>query len=99
LHLSGDGQLDVLFANRPLSQKMIRRALPMNSFPVPVVSAEDIIGLKIQAYKNDSKREFQDKADIQSLIDSVENLDFKLIKEYADLFNEWVCIEELRSQK
>ena len=30
--------------------------------------AEDLIGLKIQAYKKDPSREFQDKADILSLL-------------------------------
>ena len=69
-----------------------------DNFPVPVVLIEDLIGLKIQAYKNDSKREFQDKADIQSLLDKYPNLNFDKIKEYADLFSEWNFINELRNK-
>ena len=98
LQLSGLGQLDLLFANRQPTQKMLQRAQTIQDFPAPVVSAEDIIGLKIQAYKNDLKREFQDKADIQALLEKNKGLDFKLIKTYADLFNEWDFIQELRSR-
>lgn len=96
MHLSGKGQLDILFANRELTSDMIRRARPINGFPVSVVSAEDLIGLKIQAYKNDSKREFKDKADIQSLLEQREDLDDELIKKYADLFGEWEFIRRLK---
>lgn len=98
MHFSGAGQLDTLLANREATLEMIRRAKPINDFPVPVIAAEDIVGLKIQAYKNDPKREFQDKADIQSLLGKVENLDFDLIKKYADLFDEWAFICELRNK-
>lgn len=98
LHFSGIGQLDILLANRAATQDMISRAKAINGFPVPVVAAEDIIGLKIQAYKNDSKREFQDKADIQALLEKVSNLDFNLIKKYADMFGEWRFILELQNK-
>lgn len=98
MHLSGPGQLDLLMANRPPTMSMITRARMINDFPVPVLCAEDIIGLKIQAYKNDSKREFQDKADIQALMETVADLDFKLIKDYADMFDEWKFISELRQR-
>ncbi len=97
-HLSGQGQLDLLFANREPTRQMIERAKKIKSFPVPVVAAEDLIGLKIQAYKNDSKREFQDKADIQALMENCHNLDFDKIKEYADMFEEWQFIQDLRDK-
>lgn len=96
MHLSGAGQLDILFANRAHTQTMLTRARTINEFPAPVVIAEDLIGLKIQAYKNDPKREFRDKADIQCLLENKKDLDFQLIKKYADLFNEWAFIVELR---
>ena len=59
---------------------------------------EDIIGLKIQAYKNNTHRELQDKADIQFLIESDDKLDWERIKSYADLFNEWEVINELKAK-
>lgn len=98
LHFSGPGQLDILLANRESTLDMLRRAKLINDFPIPVVSAEDLIGLKIQAYKNDPDREFQDKADIQSLLKVVASLDFDLVKKYADLFDEWDFISKLRKR-
>ncbi len=62
------------------------------------VRAEDLRGLKIQAYKNDNTREFQDQADIQFLISSQDNLDYDIIKKYADLFDEWEVIDEIRKK-
>ena len=98
MHLSGPGHLYILFANRDSTMDMLVRARPLNDFPVPVVSPEDLIGLKIQAYKNDPRREFQDKADIQALLEKTANLNFDLIKKYADIFGEWSFIVELRSK-
>lgn len=98
MHLTGLGQLDCLFANRPMTQAMLARAVKINEFPVPVVLAEDIIGLKIQAYSNDSMREFQDKADIQALMEANELLNFDQVKIYADMFDQWDFIQALRSK-
>lgn len=98
LHLSGIGQLDLLFANRPMSQAMLGKAKSIQQFPLPVVAPEDIIGLKIQAYTNDPRREFKDKADIQELISRVKNLDFAQIKVYADLFSEWPAIQKIKAK-
>lgn len=95
LQFTGPGFIDILLANRPLSQEMLKRAQPNSSLGVYVLKAEDIIGLKIQAYKNDSSRELQDKADIQRLL-ALPNLEIDMIKKYADLFGEWSTIEKLR---
>jgi hypothetical protein len=97
LQFSGVGQLDILLANREASKKMLSRAKTIENFPVPVVAAEDLIGLKIQAFSNDPNRSFQDKADIQALMSEIENLDYDLIKSYADLFDQWAFIFEIRS--
>lgn len=98
LQFSGSGFVDILLANRPLSQKMLKQAIKNQELGVYVLRPEDIIGLKIQAYKNDSARELQDKADIQKLL-QLQNLDFELVKTYADLFQEWNTIERLRGLK
>jgi predicted nucleotidyltransferase len=63
---------------------------------IKCVGPEDLIGLKIQAYKNDPRRELQDRADIQRLIETTPSLDWERIKDYADLFSEWPTIEDLR---
>jgi hypothetical protein len=98
LQFSGVGFLDIVLANRPLSQEMLKQAIQNAELGVYVLRPEDIIGLKIQAYKNDASRELQDKADIQQLL-KIPNIDFDLIKKYADLFQEWTAIEKLRGLK
>lgn len=97
LHFEGVGRLDLLLANRPLSREMIRDAKAYPQHKIKCVSPEGIIGLKIQAYTNDKKRELQDKADIQSLIEIYPELDWEKIKSYAELFGEWKTIEALRA--
>lgn len=98
LQFSGIGFLDILLANRPLSQEMLKRAGLNQELNVHILKPEDIIGLKIQAYKNDPSRELQDKADIQKLL-ALPNLDSLLVKKYAELFGEWSVIEKLRMIK
>lgn len=95
LQFTGPGFIDILLANRPLSQEMLKQANENAELGVYVVRPEDIIGLKIQAYKNDPSREFQDKADIQKLL-QLSGLDLELVKKYSDLFHEWPTIEKLR---
>ncbi|MNL22417.1 hypothetical protein D3C87_1437650 [compost metagenome] len=98
LQFSGIGFLDIVLANRPLSQEMLKQAVKNAELGVYVLRPEDIVGLKIQAYKNDASRELQDKADIQKLL-MLPNIDLVLIKKYADLFQEWSEIEKLRGLK
>jgi predicted nucleotidyltransferase len=98
LQFDGVGFLDILLANRPLSLEMLHRANLSQDLNVHILKAEDIIGLKIQAYKNDSARELQDKADIQKLL-KLPNLEIDLIKKYADLFHEWPTIQNLIGKK
>ena len=97
MHFTGEVSLDLLLAHRPLSLAMLDNAVLSENLNVKCVAAEDIIGLKIQAYKNNAKRELQDKADILSIISKNNNLDWDKIKHYADIFNEWDTIEKLRS--
>lgn len=95
LQFQGIGNLDIILANRPFTQKMLEMAQKSDRLPVRVLAPEDIIGLKIQAYKNDPNRELQDKADIQALISKFSSLDWKRIKIYADLFDEWTALNKM----
>ena len=95
LQFTGPGFLDVLLANRPISQEMLTKAGHDSNLDIHILRAEDLIGLKIQAYKNDPSRELQDKADIQNLL-KLQHLDIKIIKKYADLFDEWSAIEKIQ---
>lgn len=98
LHFRGRGSVDLLLANRPLSLEMLSQAR-VASQGLRCVSPEGLIGLKIQAYSNDRDREFQDKADIKSLVKKYPNMDWKKIKEFADLFGEWDFVSSLRVNK
>jgi len=96
LQLSGPIQIDIVFANRPISKGMLKRAHHLPSLPFPVVMAEDLIGLKIQAFTGDASREFIDKGDILTIFRNVPNLDIDKVKEYADIFNVWNEIEKIK---
>ena len=98
IQFSGLGFVDLLIARRPISKNILKMANPNGPEGISFVRAEDLIGLKIQAYKNDQSREYQDKADIQFLIETQDNLDWDLIKEYAELFSEWEVINEIKNK-
>lgn len=98
MQFDGLGYVDILLARRPLAQSILINAQDGGPEGIRFIGAEDLIGLKIQAYNNDSSRELQDKADIQFLIETHKNLNFEKIKEYADLFNRWEDINEIRNK-
>lgn len=64
IQFTGPIQLDIVFANRLKSQLMLKRLTKIDGFPYPVVAPEDLIGLKIQAFVGNRKREYRDKGDI-----------------------------------
>jgi hypothetical protein len=97
LQFVGIGYVDILLARRPISREMIKNATIIPDLQIKCLRAEDIIGLKIQAYSNDPSREFQDKADIQFLLQD-ESLDWNKIKSYADLFGKGEELEEIKKK-
>ena len=96
LHFLGNYAVDMTLARRPLSQEMLLDAICIPKVGLKAVSAEGIIGLKIQAYTNNPKRRHQDKADILALMRANPNLDLSRVKKYADLFDQWEEILLLR---
>jgi hypothetical protein len=96
LQLTGKAEIDFLIARRPISRKMIEDAHLSEGLDLPVVSAEDLIGLKIQAYVGNPKRRSKELADIQELIDLCSDLNWSKVKDYADFFKEWPTIEGLK---
>jgi hypothetical protein len=97
LQLSSDyGQIDIIYANRPISKEMLLQTDLQEILGVPCLRAEDIIGLKIQAVANDGKRKLREFADIQSLIEANSDLDWDRIKKYADLFDCWQEVVQIR---
>ena len=87
------GRIDLLHAFRAPSLSMLARADRIEvteHLSLPVVQAEDIIGLKIQATLNDARRQTADWADIRLLIEAAaqngEGLDWELIEDYLTIF-------------
>lgn len=98
LQFAGIGYVDILLARRPISQKILDQANLNGPEGIRFVRTEDLIGLKIQAYINDPSRELQDKADIQFLIQNVDSLDWERVRSYADLFNQWEVINDIKNK-
>lgn len=98
LQLQGPGNVDFLIARRPLSREMLKEAELIPPLNIKSVSLEGIIGLKIQAFRNNPKREFRDKADIISIMETNHKLNWDKIKMYADIFKAWEEIKQLRKK-
>lgn len=95
IQLEGPGPIDIIFARRPLSQEMLERNLTESILDVPVLEAEDIVGLKIQALSTNPKRKFKELGDIQALCEAKKDIDWERIKQYADLFDTWPLIQQI----
>ena len=82
--------VDVLYAHRAPTVAMLDRAsIPIGPVDLPVVDAEGLIGLKLQARVNDRRRRRQDEADIVQLLRSnLPTLNVLLLEEYFALFDE-----------
>jgi predicted nucleotidyltransferase len=80
---------DFQHARREISQHMLARAEPVAfaGMEIPVLQAEDLIGLKVQAYHNNPAR-LQDQIDIQRLIAANwGKLDLERVRSYFSLFD------------
>lgn len=98
IQFSGAVQIDIIFANRPAAKAMLGRLRHLEDLPFPVVAPEDLIGLKIQAFVGDRKREFIDKGDIITIMRNIKDLDYKKVEEYANIFNVWDEICDLKKR-
>jgi Nucleotidyl transferase AbiEii toxin, Type IV TA system len=88
VQLEGNIPLDLMIAKRPVSQQMLRDVRFIPDLDIPCLTTEDLIGLKIQSFATNRKREHRDKADIQALL-KVNKVDQRKIKQYADTFDVW----------
>lgn len=88
-YLDGGIRADFQHARRAISQDMLTRAEPVSfdGTPVPVVQAEDLIGLKVQASHSNPRR-LQDFIDIERLLDANgSKLDLDRVRNYFKLFD------------
>lgn len=83
--------VDCIYARRERTLDMLRRARPVPlhgaRIRVPVVDAEALIGLKLQALVNAPARRAQDSADIRALVAAKgATLNLELLRDYYALF-------------
>ncbi|HEX7914721.1 nucleotidyltransferase domain-containing protein [Rudaea sp.] len=99
-YFRGNDRLDVLYARRPISQRLLAQArhADLNGLSVPTISAEGLLGLKIQAFSDDPRR-IRDLTDMMELVKvnrATMNLDE--VRGYFRLFdNESILDDILKS--
>jgi len=94
---------DFIYAHRPRAEDMLRRArlerLRGTRLRIPVVDAEALIGLKLQAVVNAPARRAQDEADIRALITAASGaLNVELLRDYYRLFHRERELDRLLAQ-
>lgn len=96
-YVRGDEGIDLLYANRPIARRLLAEAVERSTAmgSVRVVSAEGLIGFKLQALVNDPTRP-RDLDDIRALFRAQRgDLDYSEIKEYFSLFERADLFDEL----
>lgn len=97
------GSIDILHASKTISKEMLSRVeryKVFNKYMIPVLSPEDIIGLKVQAIANDVQREATDIYDMRLLLEyqlqRERLIDWELLDEYFALFNKQGLLVSLK---
>lgn len=96
-YLRGDERVDLLYAHRPIATRLLAGASQVSTSlgPLRVISAEGLIGFKLQAIVNDPRRT-QDLEDIRALIRSNRGkLDMREVRGYFQLFNRESLLNDL----
>jgi hypothetical protein len=96
-YLRDDERIDFLFASRPVARRLLTQAVEQQtSFgPLRVISAEGLIGFKLQGLVNDPRRT-QDLEDIRALLRANHaTLNLDEVREYFRLFGREPLLEEL----
>lgn len=96
-YVRGDERLDFLYAHRPIARRLLAGAIELQTplGELRVVSAEGLIGFKLQGLVNDSRRT-QDLEDIRALLRANRaTLDMAQVREYFRLFEHESLLDEL----
>lgn len=96
----GDEGLDLIYAHRPIARRLLRTALERETAMgrLRVVSAEALIGFKLQALVNDPSRG-RDLADIRALLRAQRGrLNMAEVREYFALFERPELLDELLAE-
>ncbi|MBP7795671.1 MAG: nucleotidyltransferase [Elusimicrobiales bacterium] len=95
------GNIDFLIARGEIGKDMLDKCVEKRVFDdyIRVLRLEDIIGLKIQSYKNDPKRYIKENYDIEWIMEeNGKKLDWERIKKYYVLFDDRERYLELRER-
>ncbi|MGC8729659.1 MAG: nucleotidyl transferase AbiEii/AbiGii toxin family protein [Elusimicrobiales bacterium] len=95
--------IDFLVAKREISKNILKKAVEISVFEddlkIKVARKEDIIGLKVQAIKNNPKRYIKEIYDIEVVMERYgKKLNWEKIEEYFRLFDMGKDYEELRDK-
>ncbi len=93
----GDERVDFLYASRPIARRLLAAAAELKTAlgELRVVSAEGLIGFKLQGLVNDSRRT-QDLEDIRALLRANRaTLDMEELRAYFRLFERESLLDEL----
>jgi hypothetical protein len=96
----GDERMDFLYAHRPAAMRLLEsaRELATSLGTLRVVSAEGLIGFKLQGFVNDPRRT-QDLEDIRALIRANRaSLDMAEVREYFRIFDREPLLDEILDQ-
>jgi hypothetical protein len=78
----------------------VERFRVFDTYMIPVLSPEDIIGLKVQAIANDAQREATDIYDMRLLLEYQRQrnrpVDWELLDEYFSLFDKNALLATLK---
>lgn len=99
-YLRGDEGLDLLYAHRPIARRLLgeasERATALGT--LRVISAEGLIGFKLQALANNPSRT-RDLDDIRALLRAQRGkLNMAEVREYFALFNRTELLDDLLAQ-
>jgi predicted nucleotidyltransferase len=96
-YVRGDERLDLLYASRPIAKRLLADARKLESSlgALKVVSAEGLVGFKLQAFANDPART-QDLEDIRALLRANRTtLDMDEVRSYFRLFEREALLDEI----
>ena len=96
-YLRNDERVDLLYAHRPIARRLLAgaRTLATSLGELRVISAEGLIGFKLQGLMNDPRRT-QDLEDIRALLKANrKNLDIGQVREYFRLFDREPLLDDL----
>lgn len=96
-YLRDDEGLDLLYAHRPVAQRLLNEAIERETImgPLRVISAEGLIGFKLQALVNNPSR-LRDIEDIRALLRAQHGrLNMPEVREYFAMFNRMEMLDGL----